>query len=148
MTGTRLSGHALCAEGKPCKRTSRHRTPPFSYDIIRSSTGSALCECGEKSPVLESDGARKRWHRQHKEQVRGGYEAANGNLITEEELRAIQALHQLAGRWPQTLTLASMGGVLHVIHTDDERFHDPLRHVRAEAVLDTIQGIPNDGGDW
>ena len=110
---SRLSGHALCAEGKPCKRTSRHRTPPYSYEIIHGThIGSALCECGAKSPVLESDGARKRWHREHKEQLRGGYEAENGNTITEEEKRAIDALHQLAKRWPPSLILVSMAGEL------------------------------------
>lgn len=76
------------------------------------------------------------------------FESGNGDPLTPEEARAIQALHRLAKRWPQTLTLVSMGGSLHVIHGADERFHDPGNLVRAEAVLDTIQGIPNDGGDW
>lgn len=77
------------------------------------------------------------------------YEAANGNSITEDEKRAIQSLHRLAKRWPQTLKLVSMGGGLHVVHDKDERYHDLWSPItRSEAVLDTIQGIPNDGGDW
>jgi len=75
--------------------------------------------------------------------------AENGNEITLEEYRAITALHRLARRWPQTLKLVSMSGALHVIHTDDQRFHDPdSPSRRGETVLDSISGIPNDGGDW
>ena len=146
----RLSGHALCAEGKPCKRTDRRRSEPISYEIIHgASTGSALCECGEKSPALESDGARKRWHRAHKEQVRGGHEALNGNLVTEEEKVAIEALERQAKRWPRSLTLASMGSSLVVFHTGDERWEAVYPSMRAEAIVaDDFGGIPNDGGDW
>lgn len=78
----------------------------------------------------------------------GSYEAANGNAVTEEEVRAIQALHRLAKRWPQSLKLVSMGGGLYVIHANDERFNYEDNTVRVEAVLDSIAGIPNDGGDW
>jgi hypothetical protein len=77
-----------------------------------------------------------------------GVEGANGDPVTEEETTAILAAHRLAAIWPPTLKLVSMGGGLYVIHSADERFHDPDNPVRAEAILDTIHGIPNDGGDW
>jgi hypothetical protein len=34
-----------------------------------SRTGRGECSCGERSPVLESNAARKRWHREHKAEV-------------------------------------------------------------------------------
>jgi hypothetical protein len=141
---TRLSGHVLRGEGKPCRRTSKHRTPPYSYEIIHgTSSGRALCECGEKSPELDSDGARKRWHRQHKEQVRGGYEMDNGHLVTEAEKRAIEAFQRLASRWPESLTLFSWSGTLCIVRSEDDLYDggDP-----DAAVITTIEGIPNGGG--
>lgn len=74
--------------------------------------------------------------------------ADNGTELTSPEARAIMALHRLAGRWPKSLTLVSMAGQLYVIRSDDERFHHPYHEVRAEAVIQHIPGIPNDGGDW
>jgi hypothetical protein len=65
-----------------------------------------------------------------------------------DEARVIQALHQLAERWPKTLTLVSVGGSLSVIHTRDARLAAVDGLVRAESILDDIIGIPNDGGDW
>lgn len=35
-----------------------------------SGPGMGLCECGEYSPLLPNRAARKRWHREHKDQVR------------------------------------------------------------------------------
>jgi hypothetical protein len=32
--------------------------------------GYTYCSCGAQSPVLESDNARKRWHKDHKNAVR------------------------------------------------------------------------------
>ena len=71
-----------------------------------------------------------------------------GRPATEEELAAIASLKRLAKRWPRSLTLASMGGSLVVYHTDDERMSAGIAETRAQAVLDQITGIPNDGGDW
>lgn len=76
------------------------------------------------------------------------FEEASGDEVTPEEVRAIRALARLAKRWPQTLKLVSMGGSLHVIHAADERFGAVDSLTRGETVLHTIQGIPNDGGDW
>jgi hypothetical protein len=78
----------------------------------------------------------------------GTYEGENGEPVTAEEHRAIQSLHRLAKRWPRSLTLVSMGGSLHVIHTGDPRYGELAAEPRGDSVLDTFQGIPNDGGDW
>jgi hypothetical protein len=72
----------------------------------------------------------------------------NGGTLTEEEARTIGALHRLAKRWPPTLTLASMSGGLCVFHTGDPRWGLESGPDRQEAVLDEIDGIPNDGGAW
>ena len=76
------------------------------------------------------------------------FAGATGDPMTREEVDIIRSLHRLAKRWPPTLKLVSMGGSLHVIHTDDTRFHEGDAITRGEVVLDTIHGIPNDGGDW
>jgi hypothetical protein len=68
--------------------------------------------------------------------------------ITPEEDAAIRSLERLAKKWPRSLTLASMGGSLVVYHTDDERMSLPNNTQRVEAVIASIIGIPNDGGDW
>ncbi len=69
--------------------------------------------------------------------------------LTPQERRAIRSLHSLAKRWPRSLTLASMGGTLVVVHTADERFHSDDGVERQEAIVaDGFYGIPNDGGDW
>jgi hypothetical protein len=69
MASTRLAGHALQHEGKPYKPGELN---PW-LRAYGTSSGAGLCECGETSPVLGSDAARKRWHRDvHKPQVRAG----------------------------------------------------------------------------
>ena len=69
MRRTALKGHALRSEGKPYARGSDEQEP-----WIRTGawSGVALCECGETSPVLTTDGARRRWHAGHKEEMRNG----------------------------------------------------------------------------
>ena len=76
------------------------------------------------------------------------FEGTNGDELTPAEMHAIQALARLSKRWPQTLKLVSMGGVLHAVHDADPRYHDLGSEVRGESVLYTFSGIPNDGGDW
>jgi hypothetical protein len=73
-----------------------------------------------------------------------------GDDLTPEEAKAIRALQRLARSWPRSLTLISMGGGLHVMHTGDPRFDGDKNSSaeRGEVVLETIQGIPSDGGDW
>jgi hypothetical protein len=66
-TSTRLPGHGLQAEGKAFEGGDEPRRKSGSY----SNFGFGLCSCGARSPLLYSDGARKRWHRDvHKPAVR------------------------------------------------------------------------------
>ncbi len=84
MRRTALKGHSLRDEGKAFERGE------YGGQWIRvsyaPSTGSlsgvayigvALCECGTTSPALRSDGARKRWHADHKAGIRALMEAGN-----------------------------------------------------------------------
>lgn len=63
---TRVPGHALIAEGEPYYENGRQR---FLWRGD-GGEGRALCECGELSEALPFGDARKRWHRQHKEEVK------------------------------------------------------------------------------
>lgn len=65
--------------------------------------------------------------------------ADNGDELTMAEARAIAQLTTMGRYWPQTLTLVSVEGTLHVIRTG----RPPADET---AVLATISGIPNDGG--
>lgn len=74
----RLKGHGLRHEGRALLD---ERGVPFgSRDAAGlyveprgDGHGCALCECGATSPVLDSNAARKRWHRDHKtEMVKAG----------------------------------------------------------------------------
>lgn len=66
--------------------------------------------------------------------------------VTPEERRAIASLLRLAKRWPASLTLASMGGSLHVIPSDHRV--DGNGGLDPDEVLADIDGIPSTGGDW
>lgn len=53
-TRSRLAGHTLPNEGR----------------LIRGVwTGSTVCSCGAVSEILNSDNARKAWHREHKKEL-------------------------------------------------------------------------------
>lgn len=64
MPSPRLAGHFLWWDGKACDPTGR----------AHHGTGHAHCECGERSPELPSNRARKQWHREHKDALRAGME--------------------------------------------------------------------------
>lgn len=65
---TQLAGHGLQAEGMPYVRDPRTGT---WVGTCMTWEGHGLCSCGEASPVLPSNNARKRWHREvHKPEVR------------------------------------------------------------------------------
>lgn len=66
--------------------------------------------------------------------------------LTEDEARAITSLERLAKKWPRSLMLASMEGMLHVIRNDDTRMDGYA--INGDAVVSTIHGIPNTGGAW
>lgn len=73
-TSTRLPGHGLLREGKPWTRVGSDW-----IEVHSGHHGRGRCSCGEASPVLSSDAARKRWHRDaHKPEVRKRMEAGNG----------------------------------------------------------------------
>lgn len=60
----RVPGHTLRYEGQPFGPDGRKTM----YSVV----GSGKCSCGELSPPLESNNARKRWHAEHKAAVIGG----------------------------------------------------------------------------
>ena len=67
MRRTNLPGHALRSEGKPYVPNG------IDDEWIRQyrNDGVGLCECGATSPVMTSNAARQRWHRDvHKPEVR------------------------------------------------------------------------------
>jgi hypothetical protein len=68
MRNTRVAGHGLNSEGKPFVISERTGGPvsPAYY----TPSGSALCECGWMSEVLESNGQRKKAHAAHKDEMR------------------------------------------------------------------------------
>ena len=79
--------------------------------------------------------------------------------LTREERLAIAALRRLATRWPKSLWLFTVSGVLHVMHvgpdgtraekpgTDYRGGYPPPSGYDPEYTLTTVD-IPNDGGDW
>ena len=73
MRRTNLRGHALRGEGMGHKPGDEDE--PW-VTIWRGWTGVGLCECGEVSPVLESNADRKRWHIAHKDEIRAQLEAS------------------------------------------------------------------------
>jgi hypothetical protein len=64
---TRLAGHYLYAEGKPFYADGRRIT------TYGAQVGHGMCSCGSVSDaVFDTDAARKRWHRDHKDKIRAG----------------------------------------------------------------------------
>ena len=80
-TSTRLPGHGLLSEGKPYVWRQGDEEDAPSWHRARwelRGVGAGLCSCGTASPKLESDGARKRWHKDvHKPAVRAQIEASS-----------------------------------------------------------------------
>lgn len=74
--------------------------------------------------------------------------SAADERLTADERKAVKALERVAQQWPRSITLASMGGTLVVVHTGDPQFDGWSSEERSRAVLATIDGIPNTGGDW
>jgi hypothetical protein len=70
------------------------------------------------------------------------------SCLTLDEARAIRSLERLAKRWPKSLMLFSHSGTLNVIKLDDEGgWSLPGGHHDGNAIVTTITGIQNDGGD-
>jgi len=55
---TRVPGHSMTGQGKVLDKAGFWPT--------REKVGSTQCECGERSPELDSNMKRRAWHRQHK----------------------------------------------------------------------------------
>lgn len=66
---SRLRGHALQHEGKPFVSGAGGGWERI-YTAPEEAVGVGLCECGQTSPELGTDAARKRWHVEHKDEVR------------------------------------------------------------------------------
>jgi hypothetical protein len=64
--------------------------------------------------------------------------------LTDEERRVIASLERLAKRWPPTLTLFSWSGTLCVVRSEADLLDGGNP---GDAVITTIEGIPNGGGD-
>ena len=64
-TYTQIRGHGLKAEGKPYADNGEGGW----MHLYQQHVGRGLCSCGATSEVLESDAARKRWHKDHKAEV-------------------------------------------------------------------------------
>lgn len=64
MRSNRLAGHTLPNEGR------------IQVGGIWVERGPARCSCGAESDVLKSDNARRRWHFEHKAQIRAAQEDA------------------------------------------------------------------------
>lgn len=75
MKRTALRGHALRGEGAAYVRRDEDElfwsTDKDPWVKARGWSGVGLCECGEPSPVLDTNNARKRWHADHKDKIRG-----------------------------------------------------------------------------
>ena len=72
--------------------------------------------------------------------------------LTSEERNAIASLKRLAKNWPQTLWLFATGSNLSVMRVDEDGrrvyLDGPRGGVDPDYEVDSIPGIPNDGGDW
>lgn len=69
--------------------------------------------------------------------------------LTFAEKRTIHDLKRIAATWPPTLWLYSASGTLTVMRfgADGEQVMDG-EGFDQNFVVDTIEGIPNEGGDW
>lgn len=68
MKSTRLKGHALMFGGHPYIYSDYDGG--YHLAGLGCSTGVATCSCGVRSQKLSSTAERRRWHRDHKEQMR------------------------------------------------------------------------------
>jgi hypothetical protein len=108
---------------------------------IEDGTLLADCSCGGTYSVPQGGDEYAALEEAH---VRHAAEA-----LTDEERRAIRALQRLAKRWPKSLTLFSWSGSLVVFHSADMTRLTSCYEggEKSDLILDTVEGIPNDGGD-
>ena len=67
--------------------------------------------------------------------------------LTKQEQNAINTLHRLAKRWPQTLMLMAGTGSLCVLFKEDYLKGDAKLH-RGECVIETIDIFAEGGDPW
>ena len=71
------------------------------------------------------------------------------NPATQQELKWIAAFQRLAKKCPESLWLFSASGSLCIMKIpEDGEIMADNGGVNQENIIDTIQGIHNDGGDW
>lgn len=70
-----------------------------------------------------------------------------GRELTAEEARAVASLKRLAKRWPSSLKLFSAAGSLIVVPSGWGPMSGATSRELEEAVIASIDGITNDGGD-
>ena len=63
-----IKGHGLAGEGAPHDAEGK-RIFKDIWSVGTGGEGRGKCSCGELSEVLPSGGARKRWHKTHKENL-------------------------------------------------------------------------------
>ena len=66
MIANRLAGHTLRSEGAPFASSG----PVVTYRVRSTWIGKGMCSCGAMSDVLDSNAKRKKWHRDHKDDIR------------------------------------------------------------------------------
>ena len=70
--------------------------------------------------------------------------------LTKRETDVIKDLKKLAKKWPKSLWLFSASGTLCVMKSGEngEQVTASSGEMDQDYIVDTILGIPNDGGDW
>ena len=73
--------------------------------------------------------------------------------LSPEEEKAISSLRRVAKKWPKSLWLFSASGSLCVMRSGPDGEHVHVRGGQGEGmdkdyIVETIQNISNDGGDW
>ncbi len=67
---TRLAGHSLVGEGAPHNDLGVRLRGEYSYGHEKTPGGRGQCSCGALSDVVTTRAARKRWHAEHKAEIK------------------------------------------------------------------------------
>ncbi len=70
--------------------------------------------------------------------------------MTKKELNAVRTLQRLVKRWPESLWIFAAGSDLTVMRYGDDgrRMMTESGGVDPDYIVQSIDGIPCDGGDW
>ena len=66
----------------------------------------------------------------------------NSRSLTDAEAAAIRLLRRAERSWPGTLKIQCDGGGLHIVPNGV-----PMDELTEDDIIESITGIPNDGGD-